>query len=235
MPPPNGIHVVGAGLAVDPALGPEGERVGVEVLAVVEEQDAHRAPACPAGTAYSPSRHGTVTRRPIIGITGRERIASVDDRARPSSASSPRADGLAQPVVGVGDAHEPLPGPGERVGGRLVAGEHEREQLVAQLLVGQRLAVLGRRLEQQREDVAALAEVGGGAALGDHRVGRPVEERQRELGRPDRLVAADVQQLAELGDRFQVERLTSVRTARAQPVLGRARARACPRCRRSRP
>jgi hypothetical protein len=29
-----------------------------------------------AGTVYSPSRQGTVTRRPIIGITGRERIPS---------------------------------------------------------------------------------------------------------------------------------------------------------------
>ena len=64
-------------------------------------------------------------------------------------------------------ADEPLPRPGQRVGGRLVAREDEREQLVAELAVGQRLAVLGARLQQQREDVAALVEVGrpGGAAI----------------------------------------------------------------------
>ena len=33
----------------------------------------------PACTPYSPSRQGTVTRRPIVGMTGRERIA-LDDR-----------------------------------------------------------------------------------------------------------------------------------------------------------
>ena len=42
-----------------------------------------------AGTAYSPSRHGTVTRRPIIGITGRERMPSVIVASTCSSASSP--------------------------------------------------------------------------------------------------------------------------------------------------
>ena len=41
-----------------------------------------------AGTAYSPSRQGTVTRRPIIGITGRERMASWMTRST-SSAPSP--------------------------------------------------------------------------------------------------------------------------------------------------
>ena len=33
--------------------------------------------ALPAGTTYSPRRHGTVTRRPMIGITGRERMPSM--------------------------------------------------------------------------------------------------------------------------------------------------------------
>ena len=36
------------------------------------------------------------------------------------------------------------------------------------------------RLQQQREDVAALVEVGGAAARRDHRVGRAVEQRQPE-------------------------------------------------------
>ena len=61
------------------------------------------------------------------------------------------SDGLAKPVVGPGEANQALRGPGERVGGRLVPGEDEREQLVSTLLVVQRLAILGRRLEQQRQ------------------------------------------------------------------------------------
>ena len=69
--------LVGAGLVADPALGPEGERVGVDVLAVVDEQDAHRHRRVGRRRAYSPSRHGTVTRRPMIGITGRERMRLV--------------------------------------------------------------------------------------------------------------------------------------------------------------
>ena len=37
-----GDPLVGAGLAAEPALGAELERLGVEVLAVVDEEDAHR-------------------------------------------------------------------------------------------------------------------------------------------------------------------------------------------------
>src|ERR1700744_1437105 len=37
-----GDPVVGAGLAAEPALGAEGEGVGVDVLAVVDEEDRHR-------------------------------------------------------------------------------------------------------------------------------------------------------------------------------------------------
>ena len=52
-----------------------------------------------------------------------------------------------------------------------MAGEHQGEQLVAQLAVGERLAVLGARLQQQREDVAALVEVRrrGGASRSPRR------------------------------------------------------------------
>ena len=71
---------------------------------------------------------------------------------------------LAQRLVGVGVADQALPGPGERVGGRLVAGEDEGEQLVADFFVVHRLALLGPRLQEQREDVAALLEVLVGAA-----------------------------------------------------------------------
>ena len=88
-----------------------------------------------------------------------------------------RAGHVAQPVVGGRVAQQALERPGERVRRRLVAGEHEREQLVAQLLVGQALAVLGLGLEQQREDVGALVAAGR-AARRDHRVHVAVEVGQ---------------------------------------------------------
>ena len=79
----------------------------------------------------------------------------------------------------LGGADQPLPGPGERVRGRLVAGEDEGQELVADFVVAQLLAVLGPGQQQLGEDVAALAEVVGAAAAGDHRVGRAVEEVER--------------------------------------------------------
>ena len=85
-----------------------------------------------------------------------------------SSAAVAGADRLDQPLVGVGVADQPLPGPGQRVGRRLVAGEDEGEQLGADFVVGQLLALLGPRQQQQGEDVAALVEVarpGAAAAI----------------------------------------------------------------------
>ena len=157
-----GEPLVGARLAVEPALGPELEGLRVEVLAVVEEQDADQDRRV-GGTAYSPSRQGSFTRRPTIGTTGRERIVSMIVASIASSAPVAGADRLDQALVRVGVADQPLPGPGERVGGRLVAGEDQGEQLVADFVVGQLLALLGPRLQQQREDVAALVEVVGAA------------------------------------------------------------------------
>ena len=93
----------------------------------------------------------------MIGTTGRERIALDDRRLDLLLGAVAGADRLAQRLVRVGVADQALPGPGERVGGRLVAGEDQGEQLVADFFVGQRLALLGPRLQQQREDVAALA------------------------------------------------------------------------------
>ena len=51
-----------------------------------------------------------------------------------------------------------------------MAGRQQRHELVAQLGVGHRLAVLVAREQQHREDVVALGEVGRRAALGDQRV-----------------------------------------------------------------
>ena len=52
-------------------------------------------------------------------------------------------------------------------GGRLVPGEQEGEQLVADLAVGEADAVLVAGRQQAGEHVVALAQVGGGAAAGD--------------------------------------------------------------------
>ena len=152
-----GDPLVGAGLAAEPALGAEVEGVGVEVLAVVDEEDAHRDRGVGRDAVARRAARGRSTRRPIIGITGRERIVSTIVASTCSSAPSPARTALAQRLVGGGVADQALPGPGQRVGGRLVAGEDEGEQLVAQFFVVQRLALLGPRLQQQREDVAALA------------------------------------------------------------------------------
>ncbi len=117
-----------------------------------------------AETPYSPRRQGTVTRRPMNGTTGRERIALDDRRLDLLLGVVAAADRVAQGLVGVGVAHQPLPGPRERVRGRLVAGEDQGEQLVADFFVVHRLALLGARLQEQGEDVAALRQVLVGAA-----------------------------------------------------------------------
>ncbi len=76
-------------------------------------------------------------------------------------------------------AQQALERPGEPGGGGLVAGGEEREQLVAQLGVGHRRAVLVPRLEQQREHVVALLLAALGPPVGDLRVDQLVHRRQR--------------------------------------------------------
>ena len=148
----------------------------------------------------------------------------------------PSADRVAQPVVGGGRAHEALERPRQRVGRRLVAGEHEREQLVAQLAVGERLAVLVARLQQQREDVGARPR--GRAAprrARDDRVGRAVEHRERRARAARAARRWPMFMSSATWATGRVDSQTSRADDLAQPVLGRARGRARPRCRRSRP
>jgi hypothetical protein len=82
-----------------------------------------------------------------------------------------------------------------------VPREHEREQLVAQLDVRQRRAVLMARLQQQRQDVPPVLEIGRALARADHPVGRRVEQPDRRLVQPDRLGLPGVGQVAELRHR----------------------------------
>jgi hypothetical protein len=82
-----------------------------------------------------------VTRRPIIGITGRERMPSVMVASIVSAFSAPpeRTTSTSR-AYAAGGAHEALPRPRELVGRRLVPGQHQGQQLVAQLAVGEGLA-----------------------------------------------------------------------------------------------
>ena len=193
--------LVGARLAAGPALGSELERLRIEILAVVEEEDADqdRGVGLHRVGAQSPRFHHPAADDRDHG----PRSHRLEDRRLDLLLGAlPGADRLAQAVMRLGRADEALPGPGERVRGRLVAGEDEGQELVADLAVAQFLAVLGPGQEELGEDVAALAEVVGAAAAGDHRVGRAVEEVERDLGESDRLVAEEVHQLADLGDRL---------------------------------
>ena len=116
-----------------------------------------------------------------------------------------------------------------------MAGEDQGEQLVADFVVGQRLAVLGPRLQQQREDVAALVEVVGAAALRRsprRSAGRAARARagSRPTGssRPT-FISSPIWAIG------LVEAATRRLVVDAQPVLGRAALAAGPRSRRSRP
>lgn len=83
--------------------------------------------------------------------------------------------GLAYAGVRLGAAHEQIDGERERGGGRLVARREHGEELVAQLLLGERRAVLVAGAQEQGQDIGALVEVGRPAASCDllvqHRVG----------------------------------------------------------------
>ena len=115
------------------------------------------ATAVPAGTPYSPSRQGTVTRRPIIGITGRERIVSTIVASICSSASSPARTASSSASWASGLRTRRSQAQASELAVVSWPARTRDEQLVAQFFVVQRLALLGPRLQQQREDVAALA------------------------------------------------------------------------------
>ena len=83
--------------------------------------------------------------------------------------------------------------PAQRRGGRLVPGDEQGHQLVAQLAVRQRLAVLISRSQQQRQDVLPIAEVGRLAAAGDLREQLTVDlgELAPEAGEPHQPIGAE--------------------------------------------
>ena len=76
---------------------------------------------------------------------------------------------LGQPLRRRRVAQQQVEAPGERGRCRLVAGEQQGHQLVAQLAVLHRPAVLESRRDQGREDVVALLQIGIRPPLGDLR------------------------------------------------------------------
>jgi hypothetical protein len=132
---------------------PPGRRLRVDVRATVQEQGAGSDRA-------------------------RRQLSPGDRRGRPQPPKRTQWHGRVQPQ-GLGDrgvGHAGLAGgqPGLRLrvggdlcerpaqggGGRLVSRDEQGEQLIAQLAVRQRNAVVGSRSHEQREDVGPLAEVG---------------------------------------------------------------------------
>ena len=57
-------------------------------------------------------------------------------------------------------AQQPLERPADRGGRRLVTGQQDRDQLVSELAVGQRVAIVVTRGQQHAEDVAARVMIG---------------------------------------------------------------------------
>ena len=175
--------------------------VGEEVLAVVQRGDRrHDEGAGGQLVAADARRRGQLARdvddhrpRPqrlldrrveVVVLAGRERLAQRVQRPR--------------------GAQQPLHRPGERRRGRLVAGAEHRDQLVAQLFVAHRAAVVVAGREQQREHVVAplLAGLDLGAPQRDLLVDELVERlagaQEARPGAPAAEVAA---QHREGGDR----------------------------------
>ena len=91
-----------------------------------------------------------------------------------------------------------------------MAGEDQGEQLVAEFFVVDRLALLGPRLQQQREDVAALLEVARRrGARGSRRRSAGRACAAPSLISPIALLAADAEQFARPGATGEVEALTN--------------------------
>ena len=183
--------------------GPEGVGLGVDVGAPVHEVDA--------------GRHVDARREQPAADLHRLGQAAQHQRQDRAQAQRLLADGVDVVVVAVAQAleharraHRALDGPGERRRRRLVSGHQQRHQLVAQLLVGHRAAVLVAGLQQQREHVVALLEVGCAAALTDllvdQRVGRRSHRREQVGAR----------------ESPRAERREHRHAARARPPLERA-------------
>ena len=138
---------------LEEALGAEGVGLGVEVRAGVRQPDRGRH-VCPR------------RQREAVGLElgGEAATGHRHDRAQPQRLRDHRthvalavlcADLLGQACQRGRGMREQVEGPGEGGRRRLVSGEQQRHELVAQLPVAHRAAVLEARREQQREHVRA--------------------------------------------------------------------------------
>ncbi len=154
---------VGAGLLVEEALGPEGVGVGVDVGVVVDQVAVgDEAAAGRVGPAADLDRLGDVARRDVgQDRTGAQRLLDRRGHVRVVVA----VHLVDEPRQHLRLAQQPLERPRQRGGRRLVAGDEEGEQLVADLLLAHRRAVLVAGRQQHREHVVAVLAVR--APLGD--------------------------------------------------------------------
>ena len=162
--------------------------------------------AVPARSVPAGVSSGSPSRRPTSCTVGRMRSVSSTTASR---YSSPSASDASQPREHLGAAEEPVERPRQRGRGRLVAGEQERDELVAQLVLVQRRAVLVARLDEHREDVVALVEVRRGLALADLLVEHGVHPPHRAVERGVRLPAASASTTATCVCAFVVRTSTS--------------------------
>src|SRR4051812_24279208 len=154
-----------AGRAVEEALGTERVGLRIDALVVVHEVDA--ADQRRAGLVRVAADLDRLLDPPRLG--DREHGAAAEDLLHGGlevrGVVLDRRLGHARERGG--RAHELLEAPRERRGGRLVPGDEQRDELVAQLAVGHRPAGLVARREQHGHHVVALHA--GAAALVDQR------------------------------------------------------------------
>ena len=175
---------VGRGRVVEEALGPEGVGLRVAVGARVGEPDRGRH-VRPGG------QHVAVDTQLLAQAPARER----DHRPQPQRLGHDGAhvgllagvDRRGEPVEDARMAEQQVERPRQAGRGRLVPGEQQRHQLVADLGVVHRLAVLEARAHEQRQDVLARVR----AALGDLRAQHRVDLVPERLEPGERVGAAE--------------------------------------------
>ena len=210
-PPPNGIHAYDSAPAVEEPLGPELLGRLVQVRTRVEHRD-RRQHERPRGQL--PAGHLRVARELACHVH--------DHRPHAQRLLHHRihvvvvVERLGEALEHARRAQQALERPRQPGGGGLVARGEQRHQLVAQLHVGHRRAVLVSRREQQRENVVALLAVVRGTPVGDLRVDQLVDGGQRlaesrrrgepaEVALEERHPVQDARQLAERRDALAEE------------------------------
>ena len=182
---------VGLGLGLEEALGPEGERLGVEVRAAVHERDrgAERGARGHLVAADLDRRLAACASRRSARAAARWASLTTASRYWPPSRASRGA------LERLRVAHEPLERPRQLRRGRLVAGQQQRDQVVAQLASSVGSPSSPRASQQHREHVvAALAATRAGARSRRTAARRPRRGRPRSAAAgcpgPSRAAAA---------------------------------------------